>query len=103
MNWCLSCWKDFVTLTEEERIVFEMLKTGRSAEEILHRLETRDVYKTIKRKPKTKYKVKVVETGVIYNSLTECANAFDVDRQVVFNALKFNRKFKKKYTLKKVG
>lgn len=105
MNWCLSSWKDFVTLTEKERIVFEMLKAGCSEEEILHRLATRDAYKKInkKRKPKTKYKIKVLETGIVYNSLTECADAFNVDRQVVFNALKFNRKFKKKYTLEKIA
>lgn len=103
MNWCLSCWKDFVTLTEKERIVFEMLKAGCSEEDIKKRLESRDVYKKIKRKPKTKYKIKVVETGVIYNSLSECAEAFDTDRQSVYNSLNKNYKLLRKYTLEKIA
>jgi hypothetical protein len=103
INWCISNWKDFVTLTEKERIVFEMLKAGCSEEDIKQRLESRESYKKKKRKPKTKYKIKVVETGVIYNSLSECAEAFDTDRQQVYNALKLNYKLKKKYSLEKIA
>ena len=103
-NWCISCWKDFVTLTYEEQRILDLLKMGLSKEQISKYISKKKTDKPRKTgRPRKLCKIKIIETGAIYYSISECAKYLDVDRQQVYSALKLKYKLKKKYTLEKIA
>lgn len=75
-NYCSKQWQEFTTLTEEERNNLDILTR-------LLKLKTKE-FKV------PKYKIREVQTGLIFKSVAQAARHFNVSGAAIHNGLKRN-------------
>jgi hypothetical protein len=91
LNWCFDSWRQFTTLAPEEEMLMKMAKIGTLTEFTLSKI--REELNIAKEKgyrlialPRKARRVRVLETGQIFNSIKECANFFGVSNKTVYSA-----------------
>ena len=95
-NYCLTQWRNFTTLTYKEL---------NNLKEIIKFYSGRDIQSEFCRKINRIYPTKKViclQTGVIYDSLTDCTNDLNVSLSSIHCAIKRKTKIQKKYDIRKI-